>query len=166
MIVTVPLPAPSLPAAAPPSLRKSLSLMAESLPAPATIRRDALRPSGARISRVEPLFPLNWFVSAARLTRLAARPSVFRVAPPNFRASSQNTTRVPRGTVENGTKPTLTASDIGNSSKIRADAGREAAGAPEMFPSNVIHGRQEHGPRQYGLRAAALPSASSGRGAT
>src|SRR5713101_9518626 len=120
--------------------------MAESLPAPATISREALRPSGARISRVEPLFPLNWLVSAARLTRLAARPSVFRVAAPNFEASSQNTTRVPRATAENGTKPTLTASDIGNSSKIRAIAGREPPGALEMFSSTVIHSRQEHGP--------------------
>src|SRR5258706_13875938 len=102
--------------------------MAESLRAPAKIGREGLRPYGARISRVEPLFPLNWLVSAARLTRLAARPSVFRVAAPNFKASSQNTTRVPRGAVENGTKPTLTASDMGNSSKIRAVVGREPAG--------------------------------------
>src|SRR5258706_6491539 len=102
--------------------------MAESLPAPATISREALRLSGARISRVEPLFPLNWLVSAARLTRSAARPSVFRVAAPNFKVSSQNTTRVPRGAVENGTKPTLTASDIGNSSKIRVGAGQEPGG--------------------------------------
>ena len=66
---------------------------------------------------MEPLFPLNWLVAAARLTRLAAAPSTLRVAGPNFSASSQNTTRMPRGAVENGTKPTLTASDIGKSSK-------------------------------------------------
>src|ERR1700737_2307622 len=159
MIVTAPLPARSLPAAAPPSLRKSLSLIAESLPAPTTIRRETLRPSGARISSVDPLLPLNWFVSAARLTKLAAVPSVLLVAAPNFNVSSQNTTRMPRGAVENGTKPTLTASGIGKSSKNQGcswpGTRRAVLG---MFSSAAIHVRQEHGPAHYDLSAAALPS--------
>src|SRR6266436_4323470 len=105
MIVTASLPACSLPAAAPPSLRKSLSLIAESLPAPTTIRRETLRPFGARRSSVDPLLPLNRLVSAARLTRSAAAPSLLRVAVPNFSVSSENITRTPRGPVENGIKP-------------------------------------------------------------
>src|SRR3979411_2810518 len=80
IIVTASLPARSLPAATPPSLRKSASFNAESLPAPITIRRETLRPCGARISSVDPLLPLNWLLSAARLTRLADEPSVLRVA--------------------------------------------------------------------------------------
>src|SRR3954471_5020145 len=79
MIVTGSLPARSLPAAAPPSLTKSLSFIAASLPAPTTIRRDALRPSGSRMSSVDPLLPLNWLVAAARLTRLAALPRDLRI---------------------------------------------------------------------------------------
>jgi len=35
-----------------------------------------------------------------------------------------------------------------------------------MFSSTMVHGRREHGPGHYGLSAAALPSAGSGRGAT
>src|SRR5580698_4366636 len=111
--VTASSPERSLPAVAPPNLRKSASLSAESLPAPTTIRRGALRPSGARISSVDPLFPLNWLVEAARLTVPAAAPSAFWVAGPNFSVSSQNTTRTPREALENGTNPTLTASGIG-----------------------------------------------------
>src|SRR5262249_37970887 len=62
----------------------------------------------------------NSTAAAARPIRSAEAPSALRLAGPNLSASSQNTTSVPRGVVENGTKPTLTASDIGNSSKIRA----------------------------------------------
>ena len=148
MIVTAALPASSLPAAAPPNLRKSLSLIADSLPAPTTISREALRPSGARISSVEPLFPLNWLVSAARLTTSADVPSTLRVAAPNFSESSQKTTRTPRGAVENGTKPTLTASDMGKSSKNSGlSLGREPAG--RCFGCSLrllLHIRGEHGP--------------------
>jgi hypothetical protein len=112
MMVAASLPAPSLPAAVPPNLRKSSSLRTESLPAPTTIRRSAFRPSGARMSSVEQLFPLNWLVAAARLTRPVARPSTLRVAAPNFSVSSQKTTRMPRRAVEKGTKPTVTASGM------------------------------------------------------
>src|SRR5438105_2484494 len=42
----------------------------------------------------------------------AAGPKALAVADPNFSDSSQNTTRMPRETLENGTKPTLTASGI------------------------------------------------------
>src|SRR5882762_9180400 len=93
----------------------------------------------------------------------AASPSVLRVAAPNFNASSQNTTRTPRGAVENGTKPTLTASGIGKSSKNR---GCRWVGNPpggfEMFSSAARHIRQEHGPGHYDLSAAALPSVGRG----
>src|SRR3981081_2423357 len=58
----------------------------------------------------------------------AAAPSALPVAVPNFNVSSQNMTRTPRGAVENGTKPTLTASDIGKSSKKSGlSLGREPA---------------------------------------
>src|SRR3954453_12865875 len=113
MIVTRSLPAHTLPAAAPPSLTKSLSFIAASLPAPTTIRRDALRPSGSRMSRVDPLLPLYWLVAAARLTRLAALPRDLRVAGPSFNVSSQKITTLPRPALVNGTKPSLRASDIG-----------------------------------------------------
>src|ERR1700716_3484428 len=119
MTVTVPLAALSLPAVTPPNLRKSLALISAGLPVPTTIRRSALIPSGAGMSRADPLLPLNWLAVAARLTVLAAAPSAFRVAAPNFSASSQNTTRTPRDAAENGTKPTLTASDMGKSSRIQ-----------------------------------------------
>src|SRR3977135_1105246 len=48
---------------------------------------------------------------------LAASPSALLVAVPSFNASSQNMTRGPRAAAENGTKPTLTASDLRKSSK-------------------------------------------------
>ncbi len=66
-------PALSLPAATPPNLRKSFSLRSAGLPAPITIRRSASIPSGARISSVEPLLPLNWLAAAARLIGLGCR---------------------------------------------------------------------------------------------
>src|SRR5882757_2641015 len=122
MMVTTSLPGRSLPAAAPPSLRKSLALRSDALPVPTTISRLALTPSGARKSSVEALLPLNWLAAAARLIIAAAGPNALLVAGPNFSVSSQNTTRIPRGALENGTKPTLTASGIGKSSKIRAVA--------------------------------------------
>src|SRR5882757_5085245 len=113
MMVTESLAALSVPAVTPPNLRKSFSFSADGLPRPTTISRDALIPSGARISSAAPLLPLNWLAAAARLTVSAADPSALRVAAPNFSVSSQNTTRTPRDAAENGTKPTLTASDIG-----------------------------------------------------
>src|SRR5262249_32094875 len=50
--------------------------------------------------------------AAARLTLSAAESSAFAVRWPNFKVSSVKTITVPRGAVENGTKPILTASDI------------------------------------------------------
>src|SRR5579863_2698863 len=155
MIVTASLPAVSLPAAVPPSLRKSLSLISASLPIPTTTRRLALSPSGARRSSAVPLFPLNRFVSAARLTKLTADPSVLRVAGPNSSFSSQKTTRIPRGVAENGTKPTLTASVMGKSSE---NQGCRWAGSRRAV-AIVASGH-------YGPSAAVLPSVSRGRGAT
>src|ERR1700722_11596743 len=66
---------------------------------------------------MDPLLPLNWLVAAARFSRLAAVPNVFSVVAPNFSESSENTTRMAFGFADSGTKPTLTASDIGKSSK-------------------------------------------------
>ena len=63
--VTAALAALSLPAVTPPNLRKSFSLMSDALPTPTTIRRSALIPSGAGISSVDPLLPLNWLAAAA-----------------------------------------------------------------------------------------------------
>src|SRR3954471_4135356 len=113
MMVTDSLAVLSLPAVTPPNLRKSFSFNEPGLPRPTTISRGDLNPSGARISSAAPLLPLNALAAAARLTVSAAGPSALRVAAPNFSASSQNTTRTPRDAAENGTKPTLTASDIG-----------------------------------------------------
>jgi len=63
--------------------------------------------------------------------------------------------------VENGTKPTLTASDMGKSSKNRAVAGSGTRRARlRMFFSAAIGIRQEHLPDHYDLSAAALPSAA------
>src|ERR1700722_18121026 len=161
-IVAASLPARSLPAATPPNFRKSLSLRSDSLPAPTTIRRETFSPPGARISSVDPLLPLKWLVAAARLTRSAAVPSTLRVVAPSFNVSSQKTTRMPRGAVENGTKPTLTASGISKSSKIRAVAGvSDPRGGTSngLFPA-AMHIRQERGWAHYDLSAAALPSAA------
>src|SRR6266481_5536640 len=97
----------------------------------------------------------------------AAAPSLLRVAVPNFSVSSENITRTPRGAVENGTKPTLTASGIGKSSKIKAVAGsgtRRAVSKCFLFGCAAL--RQEHGPGHYDLSAAALPSVGSGWAAT
>src|ERR1700722_1437025 len=152
-------PARSLPAATPPNFKKSFSLRSESLPVPTTIRRETFSPAGARISSVDPLLPLKWLL-AARLTRSAAVPNTLRVVGPSFNVSSQKTTRMHRGAVENGTKPTLTASVISKSSKIRAVAGVDdppGGTSNGLFPA-AIYIRQERGP-YYGLSAAALPSA-------
>src|SRR6266480_639630 len=112
------------------------------------------------MSSAEALLPLNWLAAAARLTVSAAAPSALRVVGPNFSISSQNTTRMPLAAVENGTKPTLTASLIGKSSKnqgkrrVGETAGRgiESCVRRRVGPSSawvVAH---------YGLPAAALPS--------
>src|SRR5260370_15177051 len=84
------------------------------------------------MSSAEALLPLNWLAVAARLTVSAAAPSALRVAGPNFSVSSQNTTRMPLGAVENGTKPTLTASVIGKSSGNQAsgESGNRQTGHP------------------------------------
>src|SRR5215471_5792115 len=94
------------------------------------------------MSRIDPFLPLNWLAAAARLTVPAASPSALRVADPNFSASSQKTKRTPRGAVDNGTKPTLTASDIGNSSRSGLSPGRKTRrNGPKIPPSRV---RQTH----------------------
>src|SRR5579859_1565396 len=98
------------------------------------------------MSSDDPLFPLNWLVVAARFTRSADFPRAFRVAAPNFKPSSQNTTRMPRAAAENGTKPTLTASDIGYSSKNQGFAsGAGWLGGP---PRQTGASLQDSGPRQ------------------
>src|SRR6185295_14831563 len=165
--VTDTLAALSLPAVTPPNLRKSFSLISAVLPTPTTIRRSALIPSGAGISSVEPLLPLNWLAAAARLTVSDALPSAFRVASPNFNASSQNTTRTPRTAAEKATKPTLTASDIGKSSRISGHfAGPEPARIHGMFSSNRPKSLRACRFRHYGPQPPALPSARRDRTAT
>ena len=160
MMVTDSLAALSLPAVTPPNLRKSFSLMADGLPAPITISRCALIPSGAGISSADPLLPLNWLAAAARVNISAAFPNAFRVCGPNFSASSQNTTRTPRDGAENGTKPTLTASDI---SKLLQNSGLfcEAGTGPSI--RNILFvapgSLKMCGFQHYGLSSAALPSA-------
>ena len=150
--VTDSLAALSLPAVTPPNLRKSFSLMSDVLPTPTTIRRSALIPSGAGISSVDPLLPLNWLAAAARLTVSAAFPSAFRVASPNFNASSQNTTRTPRGAAEKATKPTLTASDMGKSSRIQGCLGGSGIGPYDgMFLFG--NGPNRSGPDVFGTMA-------------
>src|SRR5882672_6302194 len=159
-MVTASLAALSLPAITPPNLKKSFSFNADGLPAPTTIRRCALIPPGARISSVEPLLPLNWLVAAARLMVLATAPSAFRLAAPNFNASSQNTTRMPRDAAENGTKPTLTASDIGKSSRIQGCSGGPER--PPKYSDCSLRWRPKaigtFDWQHYDLSAAALPS--------
>src|SRR5262245_25160153 len=79
------------------------------------------------MSSTPALLPLNWLAAAARLTVSAAAPSALRVAEPNLNVSSQNTTKMPLGAVESGTKPTLTASVMGKSSE---NQGGRRAGIP------------------------------------
>src|SRR4051794_4690098 len=117
MMVMAAVPAESLLAATPPNLRKSFAFRLAALPAPITTRRVAFSPSGARMSRAAPLLPLKPAAEAARFTRSAAPPSALAVAGPTLRASSQNTIMMPRTAGDKGTKPTLMASDMGNSFK-------------------------------------------------
>ncbi|MHC2280577.1 hypothetical protein ACVME8_007220 [Bradyrhizobium diazoefficiens] len=117
MMVIAAAVAESLPAATPPNLRKSFAFRPVALPAPITIRRVAFTPSGARMSSAAPLLPLKAAAEAARFTSSVAPPSALAVAGPSFKPSSQNTTRMPRAAADNGTKPTLMASGMGNSSK-------------------------------------------------
>src|SRR3954451_18070983 len=117
MMVMAPEPVLSLLAARPPNLRKSFAFKPDVLPAPITIRRSALSPSGARTSKAAPFLPLNEAAAVARFTSSVATPSALAVDGPSFRPSSQNTTRMPRAAAANGTKPTLMASDIDNSFK-------------------------------------------------
>src|SRR6202021_3434437 len=116
-----------------------------------TIRREALRPWGARISSVVPLLPLERLAAATRAARSTAAPSALLAASPNFNMSSQNTTRMPREMAENGTKPTLTASDMGKSSK---NQGCNRAGRPieGIFGSlwRCFTSRQDHLTAHYG----------------
>src|SRR4051812_10650852 len=151
--VTDSLAAFSLPAVTPPNLRKSFSLISAAFPVPTTINRSALIPSGAGMSSVDPLLPLNWLAAAARFTVSLALPNAFRVASPNFNPSSQNATRTPRGAAENATKPTLTASDMGKSSRIGAadGTGIRPAGWMSLFGN---------GPNRFGPVFSALWPAS------
>src|SRR5215470_19324522 len=88
-----------------------------------------------------------------------ASPSALRVAGPSFSASSQKITKTPRGAVDNGTKPTFTASDMGKSSKnqgcgrVTKPAGRGRNCCPWLRTKCV---RRMF--RHYGLPPAALPS--------
>src|SRR5436305_13394886 len=100
------------------------------------------------------------------MVRIVA-PNALVVAGPNFSASSQNTTKIPRGALENGTKPTFTASGIG---QILQNQGwhreQEPPGAFSRPRSGSVksafgHGR---GRRHYGLSAAMLPSAGVSAG--
>jgi hypothetical protein len=67
---------------------------------------------------------------------------------------------MPRTAAENGTKPTLTASDIGKSSKKSGlSLGRGTRRAVfRMFVSDATHIHQKLAPRHYCPSAAALPS--------
>src|SRR4029079_5189221 len=93
--VTDSLAALSLPAGTPPNLRKSFSLMSATLPTPTTMRRSALIPSGAGISSVDPLLPLNWVAAAPRFTVLARHTDV-RARPRPLRGVGRRPQRLPR----------------------------------------------------------------------
>src|SRR5256885_13438040 len=112
------------------------------------------------MSSTDPLLPLNWLAAAARFTVSAAPPSALRVADPSFSASSQNTTKMPLGAVENGTKPTLTASVIGKIlQKSGQAARRETAGRGiESCVRRRVDPSSAWVVAHYGLPAAALPS--------
>ncbi|MGY4337000.1 hypothetical protein ACVWW3_001906 [Bradyrhizobium sp. LM2.9] len=152
MMVMAAAPAGSLLAATPPNLRKSFAFRPAALPAPITIRRVAFTPSGARMSSAAPLLPLKAAAEAARFTSSMAPPSALTVAGPSFRPSSQNTTTMPRTAVDNGTMPTLMASDIGNSSKTW---GFLPIGGPGHGPE--LNGDSLSLP-YYGLGARQMPS--------
>src|SRR4051794_23007490 len=152
MIVMAAAPAGSLLAATPPNLRKSFAFRPAALPAPITIRRVAFTPSGARMSSAAPLLPLKAAAAAARFTSSLAPPSALAVAGPSFRASSQNTTRMPRTAADNGTKPTLMASDMSNSSKTQ---GFLPIGGPGHGPE--LNGDSLSVPH-YGPPALQMPS--------
>src|SRR5882757_3385642 len=106
-MVTSPPEAGVLPAAAPPSLRKSLAFSSAALPAPTTVRRPTLRSPGSTMSSAAPPLPVKCSAPAARTTESAALPRILRVAAPNLRESSQNTTRTPLDGVRNGANPSL-----------------------------------------------------------
>ena len=72
--------------------------------------------------------------------------------PTNSSPSPQKITRIPPKEPENGTKPTLTASDMGNPPKISGLAGQETRSMVSLAVRDI---RQEHGPGHYGLPAAA-----------
>src|SRR6266702_2749251 len=160
MMVMAAEPALSLLDAMPPNLRKSFAFKADAFPVPITIRRSAFRPSGARMSRAAPLLPLNEAAAAARFTSSLAPPSALAVAGPSFRPSSQNTTRMPRAAEANGTKPTLMASDMGNSSRTW---GFLPVGDPGQ--RSELNGDSLDFPH-YGPQARPMPSAARGREAT
>src|SRR5215470_185682 len=86
------------------------------------------------MSSVDAVLPLNWLVSAARLIRSADFPSALRVTGPIFNVSSQKTTKIPCGAAENGTKPTLMASDISNF--LQAQGLNAAAGPVHDIPGS------------------------------
>src|SRR5882757_10488971 len=119
------------------------------------------------MSSAEALLPLNWLVAAARLTVSAAVPSALRVVGPNFNISSQNTTRMPLAAVENGTKPTLTASVIGESSRNQGK--RRVGKRPDEASNPVFDGgwlRQAHGLSRTMARQPRRCQARRGRAVT
>src|SRR5260370_8550862 len=93
---------------------------------------------------MDPLLPLNWVVGGGRLDRLAGGPNGLSVVAPNFSESSENTTRMAFGFAESGTKPTLTASDIGQSSKNQGFRGpgrrRDGSARPRFGPHKSVVG--------------------------
>src|SRR5215471_17084835 len=104
----------SFPAAAPPSLRKSLDLNPSVLPVPITVRRPTLRSAGRTMSRVAQFLPVKCSAAAARATESTALPRILRVAAPSLRESSQNTIRTPLEGALNAANPSFKSFAIGN----------------------------------------------------
>src|SRR5215471_9504703 len=112
--VTSPPAVGSFPAAAPPSLRRSLDLSPWVLPTPITVRRPTLRVAGTTTSRAAQPLPVKCSAAAARASVSVALPRILRVAAPNFRDSSQNTIRTPLEGARNGANPSFKFFAIGD----------------------------------------------------
>src|SRR5215468_2834050 len=97
----------SFPAAAPPSLRKSLDFNPSGLPVPITVRRPTLRSVGRTMSRAAQLLPVKFSPAAAAANESANLPRILRVAAPIFSESSQNTIRTPLEGALNGPNPSF-----------------------------------------------------------
>ena len=120
----------TFPAATPPSLTISRDFNSLSLPIPTTTSLGSVRPEGATMSRLEPIFPVKRSAAAARRRRSPIGASAFCVAGPNWRFSSQNTTRTPRGRAKL-VKPNLRAAGINRSFAARRRAERALCGVYE-----------------------------------